>query len=84
MRLKLITSATVAAFTVFSASGDETKPGAVPAAPPDKEKLSYALGMNLGQRIKNSGVDTDVGVIAQAIKDVLAGKPTEMTIPSRS
>jgi len=78
MRLKLPTLAVIAAFIGFSAFSEDAKPPATPVAPPDKDKLSYALGMNLGQRIKGSGVDTDINVIEQAIKDVLGGKPTEI------
>lgn len=68
----------VAGLAVFSVFGEDSKPGAKPLVPPDKEKLSYALGMNLGECIKGSGVDTDAAIIGQAIKDVLAGKPTDM------
>lgn len=74
MKLKLI-AATLAGLAAFSSPGQET--AKTPAAP-DKEKLSYAMGMNLGQQIKSNSVDADIEVIAQAIKDVLAGKPTEI------
>jgi FKBP-type peptidyl-prolyl cis-trans isomerase len=78
MRLNFKTVALAAGFAAFTTFAQETGPGAKTPDAPDKEKLSYALGMNLGQRIKNSGVDADAGVIAQALKDVLAGKPTEI------
>lgn len=71
-------AAVAAGLISYSAFAEETRPVAAPAAPPDKEKLSYAFGMNLGEQIKKSGVDTDVGVIAQALKDVLGNKPTEI------
>lgn len=74
MILKL-TIAAIAGLVSLSAFSEETKPA---ATPPDKEKISYALGMNLGERIKNSGADADIDIIAQALKDVLAGKPTEI------
>jgi FKBP-type peptidyl-prolyl cis-trans isomerase len=78
MTLKFKTAIVVASFATFSAIAQETKPAAIPSAPPDKEKVSYALGMNLGEKIKNSGADADIAVIAQALKDVLGSKPTEI------
>jgi FKBP-type peptidyl-prolyl cis-trans isomerase len=37
-----------------------------------KDKLSYALGMDLGAQLKKSSVDVDPAVFAQALKDALA------------
>ena len=39
-----------------------------------KEKISYGIGMNIGNNLKRSGYDVDVDVLAGAIKDVMAGK----------
>jgi FKBP-type peptidyl-prolyl cis-trans isomerase FklB len=41
----------------------------------DKEKASYALGMNIALTLKRQGVDaeTDPNLIAQGLKDTLAG-----------
>src|SRR5258708_31328552 len=53
--------------------------------PPDKEKISYALGMRLGLQRKSSDADTDVNSFVQGLKDVLEAKPTqikESEIPS--
>jgi len=41
-----------------------------------KSKVSYAVGMNIGTSLKRSGFDVDVDIIAGAIKDALAGKPS--------
>ena len=38
-----------------------------------KEKLSYAYGLNYGQAFKRQESDIDPDVVAKAIKDVLAG-----------
>lgn len=46
--------------------------------PPDAEKVSYALGMNLALEIKRTGADVDVNTIVQALKDVMAGKTTRI------
>jgi len=48
-----------------------------------KEKISYALGVNFGQNLKNQGVDANLDMIRHGIEDALAGKPqlsqTQMT-----
>ena len=46
-----------------------------------KTKVSYAIGMNIGNNLKRSGYDVDVDVLAGAIRDVLAGKEMKMTEP---
>jgi len=49
-----------------------------PTGPPDKENLSYALGMNLALDMKNAGVEVDSSIVAKAIQDVLQDKPTDL------
>jgi FKBP-type peptidyl-prolyl cis-trans isomerase len=44
-----------------------------------KERWSYAIGVNIGSNIKRSGVELDVDVIAAAMKDMLAGKESKLT-----
>ena len=44
-----------------------------------KQKVSYSIGMNIGNNLKRSGYEVDVDVLAGAIKDVLAGKEPKMT-----
>jgi FKBP-type peptidyl-prolyl cis-trans isomerase FklB len=44
-----------------------------------KEKLSYALGMNLGSQFKSQSIDLDPDMFVQAIKDILSGGKTLMT-----
>lgn len=39
-----------------------------------KDKVSYAIGMDLGIKIKRAGFDVDTAIIATAINDALAGK----------
>ena len=48
--------------------------------PPDREKVSYALGMNIGLLQKRSEVNnqTDLPLFTQGIKHVLAGKPAQL------
>ncbi len=52
---------------------------ATPPKMPDKDKLSYAIGMNIGSSIKRDKIDVDIDTIATAMKDVTAGRPTRMT-----
>lgn len=39
-----------------------------------KEKVSYAIGMNIGSGMRNQKVDIDPDVFARGVKDALAGK----------
>jgi FKBP-type peptidyl-prolyl cis-trans isomerase FklB len=63
------------------------KPGSTPAtstAPnsalkTDKEKGSYALGMNIGQNMRKDALDLDPNLVAQGLKDALSGSKTLMT-----
>ncbi len=42
----------------------------------EKEKLSYALGMDLGNNLRKQSVEVDPAVFAQGLKDALAGGET--------
>jgi FKBP-type peptidyl-prolyl cis-trans isomerase FklB len=44
-----------------------------------KERWSYAIGMNIGNSIKRGGVDLDVDTMASAMKDVVAGREPKIT-----
>jgi FKBP-type peptidyl-prolyl cis-trans isomerase FklB len=45
----------------------------------DKDKASYALGMNIGQNMRKDALDLDPGIVAQGLKDALSGSKTLMT-----
>jgi FKBP-type peptidyl-prolyl cis-trans isomerase FklB len=45
----------------------------------DKDKLSYAFGMNKGLNLRGQSIDADSAVIARGVKDVLAGRSTLLT-----
>ena len=45
----------------------------------DKEKISYALGMNMGTGLKQNSLDVDVDIVAKGIKDVVSGGKTLLT-----
>jgi FKBP-type peptidyl-prolyl cis-trans isomerase FklB len=44
-----------------------------------KEKLSYALGMDLGNQFKGQSIEIDPDVFAQALKDAMSGGKLLMT-----
>jgi FKBP-type peptidyl-prolyl cis-trans isomerase FklB len=44
-----------------------------------KDKLSYAIGMNIGQGMKKDGVEVDPRILEQGLKDALAGTKPLMT-----
>ena len=55
-----------------------------PAAAPlvlktDKDKQSYAIGMNIGKSIHRDGVDVDPNILLRGMKDALAGGKTVLT-----
>jgi len=49
-----------------------------PAFKTEKEKVSYAIGMNVGKNLQRSDIDVDPAIVAKGIQDTLAGK-TVMT-----
>jgi FKBP-type peptidyl-prolyl cis-trans isomerase FklB len=44
-----------------------------------KEKQSYAIGMNLGENLKNQSVDIDPTLLLRGVKDTLTGGKTLLT-----
>jgi FKBP-type peptidyl-prolyl cis-trans isomerase FklB len=56
-----------------------TQPAATqPAFPTEKQTVSYALGFQIGNMLKQTGEDVDIDVFAQAVKDVLSGGELKM------
>ena len=45
----------------------------------DQDRLSYALGMDLGAQLRRQGVQIDPLVFARGLQDALAGANTQMT-----
>jgi len=50
-----------------------------PVLKTDRDKLSYALGMDIATQFKTRAVEVDPDLFARAMKDVLAGAKTAMT-----
>lgn len=55
------------------------KPATIPKKP-DIEKMSYAIGMNLGMQRKQAKSDADIDAFAKGMNDVFQNKPTEVPI----
>ncbi|PYT77351.1 MAG: hypothetical protein DMG40_23815 [Acidobacteria bacterium] len=45
----------------------------------DKDKISYAIGMNVGKAMKKDGVDVDTTILLHGLKDALAGSQQLLT-----
>jgi FKBP-type peptidyl-prolyl cis-trans isomerase FklB len=63
---------TLSAFTVACSAQDV-------ALTSDKQKFSYAIGYNIGQKMKQDSIDLDDAAFAQAIRDAAGGTPSRMT-----
>ena len=67
------------------APATKATPGAAakkqPAAPLTtlKDRFSYALGLDLGTNLKRQSVEVEPDILAQALKDALAGGATRLT-----
>src|SRR5438034_9219781 len=81
MKSNLPATAILTGLMAFSASALETTPGTTPSTPPDKERVSYAMGMNLGFQRKASSADVSTDVFVEGLKDALEGKPLKFQQP---
>jgi len=45
----------------------------------EKDKLSYAIGVNVGRSLQKDSVEVDPSIVVQGLKDALAGGKTLMT-----
>ena len=65
-----------------TASTGTTKSGTTAGATAlttDKQKASYAIGMNVGSGMKRQGIELDSAALVQGLKDALAGNKTLLT-----
>ena len=51
----------------------------IPELPTQREKFSYALGMNIGSNLHRQSVPVDPDILLRGLKDTLAGNPTLLT-----
>ena len=71
LRLALIVCLALAATPVFAEEKQELKT--------PKEKMSYAIGLDMGNSLKRNELDVDPDVLGKAIKDILTGNKPLMT-----
>ena len=67
----------VAALLPLAQAADSNS--AAPAFPNEISRVSYALGVNIGNGLKSQGVDIDTESFSKAIKTIQAGGPTLIT-----
>jgi FKBP-type peptidyl-prolyl cis-trans isomerase len=65
-------------FAVALVSGTAAAQDA-PALKTQKDKVSYAMGMDLGNQLRKSSIEVDPAVFAQGLKDSLSGAKTLLT-----
>ena len=70
-RLVIIMCIALAAGPVFAGEKVELKT--------QKDKVSYAIGLDVGNGLKKNEVDVDPDIVAKAIKDVMSGNKPLMT-----
>ncbi len=70
-RLVIIVCLALAASPVFAGEKLELKT--------QKDKVSYAIGLDVGNGLKKNEVDVDPDIVAKAIKDILSGNKPLMT-----
>jgi FKBP-type peptidyl-prolyl cis-trans isomerase len=54
-----------------------------PKLSPEEQKhnMSYAIGTDIGNNLKRGGVELDLEVLTSAMKDAMAGKPSQLADP---
>jgi FKBP-type peptidyl-prolyl cis-trans isomerase len=78
---KLFTMAVsiLAAVVVLSGSACARQTSTSADLKTDKDKASYAVGLNVGKNLQREAIDVDPAIVEQGIKDALAGGKTLMT-----
>ena len=72
---KWMLAATMALLTTTAAVAQNT----APELKTDKDKLSYALGMNVGENLRKQGLDVDPDLFAKAFAQAFSGGKTAMS-----
>lgn len=62
-----------AAQATATAAAAATTPITIPKITIDKEKVSYGIGMDLGENFKAQGIEIDPNMVARGLKDALSG-----------
>ena len=81
----LLTCGLLAAVTFVMPNALHAQAGAAAASPgastlkSQKEKVSYAIGMQIGTGLKQNGVDVDPQALSAAIRDMITGAKPQLT-----
>jgi FKBP-type peptidyl-prolyl cis-trans isomerase FklB len=54
-------------------------PSTTPGFKTQKEKVSYAIGMEMGKGVKAQGLDVDPTILAQGLRDAMSGAKPQMS-----
>lgn len=54
-------------------------PAQAPGFKTQKEKVSYAIGMEMGKGVKAQGLDVDPAILAQGLRDAISGAKPQMS-----
>lgn len=71
---RFILAATIVLLASFAAAAQDA-----PELKTDKDKFSYALGMNLGENLRKQGLDVDPAVFMKAFGQSFSGEKTALT-----
>jgi FKBP-type peptidyl-prolyl cis-trans isomerase len=69
--------------TTKSQKAPATKSATVLTLKTQKDKTSYALGMDLGAKLRSNSVDVDTKILLRGLQDALAGNKTLLTDAER-
>jgi FKBP-type peptidyl-prolyl cis-trans isomerase len=62
-----------------AASATPAPAAQAPGFKTQKEKISYAIGMEMGKGVKTQGIDVDPSILEQGLKDALSGAKSQMS-----
>ena len=65
--------------TAKTSQGTAAKSGTARALVTKKDKVSYAIGMNFGTGLRQQRIDVDPSVVAQGLRDAMAGGKLALT-----
>jgi FKBP-type peptidyl-prolyl cis-trans isomerase FklB len=73
MKLRLVFALAAMVIAVSTQAADDLSKGS------DKQKFGYAVGFQIGQDLRQGGLDVDADTFSQAVRDVLTNTPPKMS-----
>jgi len=73
MKFRVLLALAAMAFAGSSLAVDDLSKGS------DKQKFGYAVGFQIGQDLRQGGLDVDPDAFSQAVRDVLTNSPPKMS-----